>query len=160
MADTAFAPLPRLVRRPRGRREAPKTRRTGRAKVTGTATFTAEWDGRHGRTDDLPGLLHAVAVPATDRQGHGHRHRLRSAALAMPGVRHVLTPENSPEPDQSPPGARRGCRFRASTRPGPRRRRSCTPGSTSPPSIADTFTAARDGALAVRVSYESAGDAT
>ena len=148
MADTAFAPLPRLSDAS-GAVGRARVRRTGRAKVTGTAAYTADRDGRHG-PDDLLGLLHAVAVPATVARGTVTEIDT-SAAAAMAGVRHVLTFENASELTKMPSG-----------------------GAVSPPkvepaggaevfhagqylgaAIADSFTAARDAALAVEITYDS-----
>jgi len=57
-------------------------RRSGHEKVTGTATFTAEWP--------VNGLLHAVAVPS-----NVDRSKVKSidssVAESMPGKRLVLT---------------------------------------------------------------------
>ena len=162
MADTAFAPLPRLADGSGAVGKA-RVRRTGRAKVTGTAPFTAEWDGEHGRrffagsaakTAGLAGLLHAVAVPAAIAKGKVTAIDA-SAALAMPGVRHVLTPENSPE--VTVPSGPQGLSFQSVDPAGGYEVRHA--GQYVAAVIADTFTAARDGALAVRVSYESDGDA-
>ena len=148
MADTAFAPLPRLTDASGAVGKA-RVRRTGRAKVTGTAAYTADRDGRHS-DDEFPGLLHAVAVPAAVARGTVTGIDT-SAAAAMAGVRHVLTFENAPELAKMPSG-----------------------GAVSPPkvepaggaevfhagqylgaAIADSFTAARDAALAVKVTYEA-----
>ena len=65
----------------------PVTRRDGIAKVTGTATFTA---------DNSPeNLLHAVYVPATIARGRV-THLDVAAAEAHPGVTMVMTPGNRP----------------------------------------------------------------
>ena len=63
-------------------------RRTGHEKVTGTATFTAEWS--------IPGLMHAVAVPSTVARGKVISIDT-SVAESMPGVRLVLTQKNLPK---------------------------------------------------------------
>ena len=155
-ADTAFAPLPRLAD-DAGAIGKPRTRRSGRAKVTGTAAYTAERDGRHS-PDDFPGLLHAVAVPATIAKGTVTGIDA-SDALAMRGVRHVLTPANSPE--IKVPGGPMGLSFQSVEPAGPagaERQEIVHAGQYVAAVIADTFEAARDGALAVKVSYEAADD--
>ncbi|SER99845.1 xanthine dehydrogenase YagR molybdenum-binding subunit [Tranquillimonas rosea] len=65
----------------------PITRRDGRAKVTGGATFAA---------DNSPdSVLHAVYVPATIARGRVTALDT-AAAEAHPGVTHVVTPQNRP----------------------------------------------------------------
>ena len=154
MADTAFAPLPRLADGS-GAVGKSRTRRSGRAKVTGTAPYTAEWDGRHAAAardggPDLAGLLHAVAVPAVVAKGKITGVDT-SAAEAMSGVRFVLTPSNSPE-------------MRAPSGPPGQSFQSMEPakdadlvhaGQYAAAVVADSFTAARDAALAVKLSYEA-----
>ncbi|MET7454065.1 xanthine dehydrogenase family protein molybdopterin-binding subunit [Streptomyces sp. NPDC005574] len=66
---------------------APVERREGRAKVTGTARYAAEYHP--------PGRAHAWPVPATVARGHVTGID-STAALAMPGVLAVLTHENAP----------------------------------------------------------------
>ncbi|MFH5802418.1 xanthine dehydrogenase family protein molybdopterin-binding subunit [Alienimonas sp. DA493] len=151
-SDTAFAPLPRLADE-KGAIGRPKVRRTGRAKVTGTAAYTAERDGRHS-PDSFPGLLHAVAVPATIAKGRVTAIDA-SAAEAMAGVRHVLTPANSPK-IKVPEGAG-GLSFQSVEPAGPAGAESqeiVHAGQYVAAVIADSFEAARDGAMAVKVSYE------
>ncbi|MEU9554001.1 xanthine dehydrogenase family protein molybdopterin-binding subunit [Streptomyces fumanus] len=115
---------------------APAERREGREKVTGTARYAAEYDG--------PGRAHAWPVPATVARG-----RVTAVdagpALALPGVLAVLTHENAPrlaEPDdpilavlQNPRVPHRGW-FVALV-------------------VAESLEAAREGADAVRVAYET-----
>ncbi|MGW1840180.1 xanthine dehydrogenase family protein molybdopterin-binding subunit [Streptomyces sp. BBFR2] len=90
--DPQPAAAPGAPRRPLG---APVARREGHAKVTGAAQYAAE--------PAPPGLLHAWPVPATVARG-----RITAvdtaAALALPGVRAVLTHENAPrlEPPEDP----------------------------------------------------------
>src|SRR3712207_4219059 len=79
-------------------------RRDGRQKVTGTATYAAEWP--------LHSPAHALMVTSTIARG-----RIRdldvSAAEKAPGVLHVLTHRNAPpmkhtevfDPAKSPPGS-------------------------------------------------------
>ncbi|MFF1926088.1 xanthine dehydrogenase family protein molybdopterin-binding subunit [Streptomyces sp. NPDC058221] len=72
---------------------APVVRREGRDKVTGAARYSAE--------RNLPGCLYAWPVPATVPRGRVTAIRTADA-LALPGVRAVLTHENAPrteEPD-------------------------------------------------------------
>ncbi|NNJ24233.1 xanthine dehydrogenase family protein molybdopterin-binding subunit [Alienimonas chondri] len=149
---SGFAPLPRLAD-DAGAIGRPKVRRSGREKVTGTAAYTAERDGRHS-PDSFPGLLHAVAVPATIAKGRVTGIDA-SAAEAMPGVRHVLTPANSPKlkVPEGPPGLG----FQSIEPAGPAGVESqeiVHGGQYVAAVIADTFEAARDGALAVKVTYE------
>jgi xanthine dehydrogenase YagR molybdenum-binding subunit len=72
---------------------APAERREGREKVTGTARYAAE--------QPQSGRLHARPVPATIARGRVTGIDT-AAALKVPGVLTVLTPENAPrlaEPD-------------------------------------------------------------
>jgi len=62
-------------------------RRSGHEKVTGTATFTAEWP--------VDGLLHAVAVPSNVARGKVKSIDI-SVAESMPGVRLIVTKKNLP----------------------------------------------------------------
>ena len=65
----------------------PLSRLDGRAKVTGAATYAAEFRPR--------GLVHAVLVPATI--AHGRITSIdTSAAERAPGVLKVFTPSNFP----------------------------------------------------------------
>ena len=153
-ADTAFPPLPRLADR-RGAVGKARVRRGGRAKVTGTAPYTAEWDGRHARTPhdggpDLSGLLHAVAVPAVVAKGKIVGVDA-SAAESMAGVKFVLTPSNSPDVTvpKGPPGLSFQSLEPAKTTD------LLHAGQYAAAVIADTFTAARDAALAVKIAYEA-----
>ncbi len=66
----------------------PISRVDGRAKVTGTAKYAAEFN--------TPGLTYGVAVSSTIASGLITRIDT-SAALAVPGVLHVFTHENRPE---------------------------------------------------------------
>lgn len=121
-------------------------RRSGREKVTGTATFTAEWP--------VKGLLHAVAVPSTIARG-----KVRSidtlVAEKMLGVRLVLTPKNIPKftriktmdesnqttnfPSHLYPAAEEEVFFA---------------GQYMAAVVAESFEDARDAALAVKIEYE------
>lgn len=75
----------------------PMTRRDGRLKVTGAATYAAD-----NRPD---GLLHAVYAASTIARGRVAALDT-AAALAHPGVVSVMTPENRPpiarDPDDKP----------------------------------------------------------
>ncbi|MEU0968368.1 xanthine dehydrogenase family protein molybdopterin-binding subunit [Streptomyces sp. NPDC005917] len=116
---------------------APAERREGLAKVTGTARYAAE--------HPLPGRVHARAVPASVARG-----RITGIdtgpALAVPGVLTVLTHENAPrlaEPEdatlallQNPEVPHRGWCVALV--------------------VAETPEAARAGAAAVRVTYDTA----
>ncbi|MGW5009591.1 xanthine dehydrogenase family protein molybdopterin-binding subunit [Streptomyces parvulus] len=117
---------------------APAERREGREKVTGTARYAAEYDSAD--------RAHAWPVPATVARGRVIAVDA-AAALALPGVLAVLTHENAPrlgDPDdpvlavlQSPRVPHRGW-FVALV-------------------VAETLEAARAGAAAVRVTYETEG---
>ncbi|MFE1996247.1 xanthine dehydrogenase family protein molybdopterin-binding subunit [Streptomyces parvulus] len=117
---------------------APAERREGREKVTGTARYAAEYDSAD--------RAHAWPVPATVARGRVIAVDA-AAALALPGVLAVLTHENAPrlgDPDdpvlavlQSPRVPHRGW-FVALV-------------------VAETLEAARAGAGAVRVTYETEG---
>ncbi|MFJ5036682.1 xanthine dehydrogenase family protein molybdopterin-binding subunit [Streptomyces parvulus] len=117
---------------------APAERREGREKVTGTARYAAEYDSAD--------RAHAWPVPATVARGRVVAVDA-AAALALPGVLAVLTHENAPrlgDPDdpvlavlQSPRVPHRGW-FVALV-------------------VAETLEAARAGAAAVRVTYETEG---
>ncbi|MEU8697171.1 xanthine dehydrogenase family protein molybdopterin-binding subunit [Streptomyces sp. NPDC048680] len=70
---------------------APVVRREGRDKVTGAARYSAE--------RNLPGCLYAWPVPATVPRGRVTAIRTEEA-LALPGVRAVLTHENAPRTEE------------------------------------------------------------
>ncbi|MFD0019687.1 xanthine dehydrogenase family protein molybdopterin-binding subunit [Streptomyces sp. NPDC058382] len=116
---------------------APVVRREGRDKVTGAARYSAE--------RDLPGCLYAWPVPATVPRGRVTSIRTTDA-LALPGVRAVLTHENAPrteEPDdpilavlQNDHVPHRGWQIALV--------------------VADTLESAREGAEALHITYESA----
>ncbi len=67
----------------------PYERRDGRAKVTGTARYTADWA--------VPGTAHGVIVQSTIASGKAIAFDL-VAARAVPGVIDVLTWQNAPRP--------------------------------------------------------------
>jgi xanthine dehydrogenase YagR molybdenum-binding subunit len=71
----------------------PMTRRDGLAKVTGKATYAA---------DNRPnGLLHAVFAGSSIARGRVKSLNI-DAALAHPGVVHIMTPGNTPPLSQDP----------------------------------------------------------
>ncbi|GAB2871470.1 xanthine dehydrogenase family protein molybdopterin-binding subunit [Streptomyces deserti] len=114
---------------------APAVRREGRQKVTGTARYAAE--------HHWPGHAHAWPVPAAIARGRVTGVDA-SAALALPGVRAVLTHENAPrlaEPDDPTLAVLQNSRV-------PHR------GWFVALVVADTLEAARAGADAVRVAYD------
>ncbi|MFE0208938.1 xanthine dehydrogenase family protein molybdopterin-binding subunit [Streptomyces sp. NPDC058985] len=115
---------------------APAERREGREKVTGTARYAAEYDAPdHAQAWPVPATVARGRVTAVDT----------APALALPGVLAVLTHENAPrlqDPDdpvlavlQSPRVPHRGW-FVGLV-------------------VAETLEAARAGAAAVRVTYET-----
>ncbi len=121
-------------------------RKSGHDKVTGAATFTAEWP--------VNGLLHVVAVPSNIARGKV-KSIDTSAAESMPGVRLVLTQKNLPiftraktrlESNQTTnnpsvlfPVAEEEVFFA---------------GQFMAAVVAETFEDARDAALAVKIEYE------
>jgi len=121
-------------------------RRSGHEKVTGTATFTAEWP--------VNGLLHAVAVPRNVARGKV-KSIDTSVAESMPGVRLVLTQKNLPkftrvktmnESNQStnyPSHLFRAAEDEA-----------FFAGQYMAAVVAESFEDARDAALAVKIDYE------
>ncbi|MFF6996399.1 xanthine dehydrogenase family protein molybdopterin-binding subunit [Streptomyces sp. NPDC008313] len=115
---------------------APAERREGRDKVSGTARYAAEYHA--------PGRAHAWPVAATVARGTV-RAVDAGAALAVPGVAAVLTHENAPrlaEPDDPTLALLQNGRV-------PHR------GWIVALVVADTLEAARAGAAAVRVDYET-----
>ena len=66
----------------------PVNRVDGRLKVTGTATFSAEYP--------LPGLLHAVLVQSTIARGKIRDHRRRRRPQGARGVGRVHPPGFAP----------------------------------------------------------------
>lgn len=115
---------------------APVVRREGRDKVTGAARYAAE----HAP----PGCLRAWPVPATVARGRVTAI-LTADALAVPGVHTVLTHENAPrlqEPDDPILAVLQNDRV-------PHR------GWTVALVVADTLEAARAGARAVLIEYET-----
>jgi xanthine dehydrogenase YagR molybdenum-binding subunit len=121
-------------------------RRSGHAKVTGAATFTAEWP--------LEEMLHAVAVPANVARG-----KIRSIntdrAQKMPGVRLVMTPDNVPDFDRVKSSAESNFGTSVSSSLYPVAEREVFfAGQYVAAVVGNSFEAARDGALAVEVQYE------
>ncbi len=125
----------------------PVVRASGREKVTGSATFTAEWP--------IEGLLHAVAVPSTI--AHGTIRSIdTSAAEKIPGVRMVLTPENVPEFNRVQSGSETNFKTNVSSKLFPAAEQDIFfAGQYLAAVIADSFESARDGALAVKIDYET-----
>ncbi|MFE2761049.1 xanthine dehydrogenase family protein molybdopterin-binding subunit [Streptomyces halstedii] len=120
---------------------APVARREGREKVTGTARYAVEYHPA--------GRLYGRIVPATVARGRVTAVRTADA-LAVPGVHTVLTHENAPrlrEPDDPVLAVLQNTRV-------PHR------GWPVALVVADSLEAARAGAAAVRVEYDSAGHDT
>lgn len=116
----------------------PVLRREGRDKVTGTARYAAE--------HTPPGCLYGRPVPATIARGRVSAIHT-DEALALPGVRAVLTHENAPrlkQPDDPILAVLQDDRV-------PHR------GWHIALVVADTLEQARAGAEALRISYEPAG---
>ncbi|MGW4563561.1 xanthine dehydrogenase family protein molybdopterin-binding subunit [Streptomyces sp. NPDC004561] len=114
---------------------APAERREGRQKVTGTARYAAE--------HPLPGRAHAWPVPAAVARGRVTAVDT-SAALAMPGVLAVLTPDDAPrlaEPEDATLAVLQDTHV-------PHR------GWCVALAVAETLEAARAAARAVRVRYD------
>ncbi len=121
-------------------------RTSGREKVTGTATFTAEWP--------IADLLYAVAVPSTI--AHGKIVSIETeAALKMAGVRAVLTPDNVPDFTRVKSGAETNFATTVSSKLYPAAEREVFfAGQYVAAVIAESFEAARDAAFVVKVNYE------
>ena len=130
-----------------------RVRTSGRAKVVGGATFSAEWP--------VPNLLHVVAVPSTIARGKVTLLDT-SAAEAMDGVRLVLTPDNAPKVNSVPNfgGADAGGSNRAESTIPIHEQEVHFAGQYLAAVIAETFEAARDAALAVRIEYERTAHTT
>ncbi len=121
----------------------PLSRRDGALKVTGAATYAA---------DNHPaGLLYAVAADATIARG-----RVRSldvaAALAHPGVVHVMTPENRPGLSLDPDGKAHFFAFRTEALQNDRVRYAGQPIALV---LAETLEAATEGARLLAPTYEA-----
>ncbi|MFI1068809.1 xanthine dehydrogenase family protein molybdopterin-binding subunit [Streptomyces puniciscabiei] len=113
---------------------APAERREGRQKVTGVARYAAEYG--------LPGRVHAWPVPAGIARGRVAAVDA-SAALALPGVLAVLTPDDAPRlavPEDATLAVLQGPQV-------PHR------GWCVALAVADTLETARAAARAVRVTY-------
>ena len=140
MADTAFEPFP--IQGPIGKS---LVRQTGRAKVTGAAKYSAEWP--------IDGVLYAVPICSTIAKGRVLRIET-AAAEQMPGVRLVMTPANAVKV--------RPAKVFGGTDMSSNNAQSIIPATTLEVShggqylgavVADTFEAARDAALMVKISY-------
>ncbi|QGJ71528.1 Aldehyde oxidase and xanthine dehydrogenase molybdopterin binding [Planctomycetales bacterium 10988] len=141
MSKTTFSPV-----KLEGAVGKPLVRRSGREKVTGTATYTAEWK--------IDGMLHAVAVPSTIP--HGKVLKIDdSDAKAMPGVRLILTPENVPDFERVQSGSETNFQTTIASSLFPAAEREVFhAGQYLAAVVADTFETARDAALAIKIEYE------
>lgn len=120
---------------------------SGREKVTGTAIFTAEWP--------IENLLHCVAVQANVPRGTIESIET-SEAESMPGVRLVITPENVPQVKRVRSGSETNFATSISSSLYPASEREVFfAGQYVAAVVADSFEAARDGALAVKVRYQT-----
>ncbi len=121
-------------------------RTSGREKVTGTATFTAEWP--------IENLLYAVAVPSSI--AHGKIVSIDTdTALKMAGVRAVLTPDNVPSFIRVESGAETSFATSVSSNLYPAAEREVFyAGQYIAAVVAESFEAASDAAYAVKVNYE------
>src|SRR5437763_14877034 len=128
----------------------PVDRADGRLKVTGKATYAAEYDA--------PGLLHAVLVQSTVPKGRVAEIDA-AAAEKLPGVVAVLTHKNAPKlkPVPAGPGG-------ASQSPGTEFQlqddRVRFFGQNVALVVADTFERAQHAAARVKVRYEKEAHAT
>ena len=121
-------------------------RSSGHDKVTGKATFSAEWP--------IEGVLHAVAVAASEPAAKIKGIETKDAA-AMPGVRLVLTPDNVPEFTRVKSMEGSGFQTNLGSTVFPCAEREVHhAGQYVAAVVADTFESARDAALAVKVTYE------
>ena len=75
----------------------PLDRVDGRLKVTGRATYAAEFDAAN--------MAHARAGAEHHRRGRDHRHRYCGAREAMPGVLAIITPRQRAEAADAEQGA-------------------------------------------------------
>ncbi len=120
---------------------------SGREKVTGTATFTAEWP--------IEGLLHCVAVPSDI--AHGTVKAIdTSVAEGMPGVQVVMTPRNAPEFKRVKSGSETNFATSVASSLFP----ACEQevfhaGQYVAAVVAETFESARDAAMLVDVQYDA-----
>lgn len=124
----------------------PLERRGGRAKVTGTAPYSAEWK--------VDGLLYAMPVLSTIARGKVVSID-SSIAESMPGVKMILTPENVPRVKKVRPAGESnfGTSLASSLIPAAERDVYFV-GQYMAAVIADSFEAARDAAMAVKLEYE------
>ncbi len=130
----------------------PLVRRGGREKVTGQATFAAEWQ--------LPELLYAVAV--TSHIPSGKFLSLDSRlAESMPGVVTVITPGNVPEFRRVATANESNFKTNAHSKLFPAAEKDIYfAGQFLAAVVADSFEAARDAALLVKVEYERSAHIT
>ncbi|EMI18757.1 oxidoreductase [Rhodopirellula maiorica SM1] len=130
----------------------PLVRVSGREKVTGTATFTAEWP--------MENVLHVVAVPATIPHGTV-RNIDTSEAAKMAGVRLVITPENVPKFTRVPSGSETNFSTSVASSLFPAAEKEVFhAGQYLAGVVAESFTAARDAALQVKIDYETKSHVT
>ena len=125
----------------------PLVRVSGREKVTGTATFTAEWP--------IENMLHVVAVPSTIP--HGTVREIDSSdAEKMSGVRLVITPENVPKFTRVQSGSETNFATTVASSLFPAAEKEVFhAGQYMAAVVAESFTAARDAALQVKLKYET-----
>ncbi|SMF54486.1 xanthine dehydrogenase family protein molybdopterin-binding subunit [Pseudobacteriovorax antillogorgiicola] len=142
MKDTVYEPI--KLDGPAGKSI---TRRSGREKVTGKATFSAEWP--------MDGLLYAT--PVVSQISRGRIIRIDSSlAEALPGVYKVLTPENLPSFTRLPASGEGNFSSIVASKVYPVAERDIYyAGQYIAAVIADSFETARDAALLVQVEYES-----
>jgi len=147
MSETNYPPISLLG--PVGK---PIVRKSGREKVSGTATFTAEWP--------IDGMLHAVPVTSTIARGKIVSID-DSAAKRMPGVRFILTPDNVPEFERVASGSETGFETSIASSIYPAAEKEVFyAGQYVAAVVADTFETARDAALLVKVKYETTDHVT
>ncbi|MBA2113593.1 xanthine dehydrogenase family protein molybdopterin-binding subunit [Bremerella alba] len=147
MAETNYPPI--KMRGPVGK---PIVRKSGREKVSGKATFTAEWP--------IDGLLHAVPVPSTIARGKVVSIDA-SEAKQMPGVRFILTPDNVPDFERVASGSETGFETSIASSIYPAAEKEVFyAGQYIAAVVADTFETARDAAMQVKVKYETTDHVT
>ena len=121
----------------------PMTRRDGIAKVTGTATYAAD---NHPQN-----LLHAVFAGASIARGRVTSLDIK-AALAHPGVVHVMTPDNTPALSQDPDQKTTPFTARIDVLQNDKVRYAGQPIAVV---LADTLEAAVEGARLVKATYDT-----
>ncbi len=130
----------------------PVARRGGREKVTGTATFTAEWP--------IDNLLYAFPVTSKLASGKFLAIDTREAEQ-MPGVKHIITPGNIPEFRRIATANESGFQTNAHSSLFPAAEKDIFfAGQFLAAVVADSFENARDAAFLVKVETESAPHVT